>query len=62
MTKEYGKWKSPTMHEWLETEPEFLNWIVTSGDLLFFECDSETKRQSEEFHTPQSPRQKRHLT
>jgi hypothetical protein len=37
----------------------FFNGIVPGGGCRFFEYNPETKRQSEECHTPQSPRQKK---
>jgi hypothetical protein len=46
------------MLEQLETEPDFLNRVITGDESSFFEYDPETKRQSEEWHTPHSPRQK----
>jgi hypothetical protein len=49
------------MLERLETEPDFLNRIITGDESWFFEYDPETKTQSEEWHTPQSPKQKKAL-
>jgi hypothetical protein len=42
--------------EQLETEPDFLNRVITGDESLFFEYDAETKRHNEEWHRPQSPR------
>jgi hypothetical protein len=42
----------------LGTEPDFLNRIIIDEESWFFEYDPETKRQSEDWHTPQTPRQK----
>jgi hypothetical protein len=36
------------MFERLETEPDFLNRVITGEEMLVFEYDLETKRQSEE--------------
>jgi hypothetical protein len=44
--------------ERLETEPGLLNRVITGDESWFFEYDPETRKQSEEWHTPQSPRQK----
>jgi hypothetical protein len=40
-------------------QPDFLNRIITGDESWFFEYDPETKRQSEEWQTPQSPGQKK---
>jgi hypothetical protein len=45
---------SAEMLERLETEPDFLNWVITGDESWFFEYDPETKRQSEEWLTPVS--------
>jgi hypothetical protein len=45
---------SAEMLERRETEPDFLNRVITVYESWFFEYDPETKRQSEEM----SPRQK----
>jgi hypothetical protein len=50
---------SAEMLERLETEPDVLNRIITADESWFFECDPETRRLSEEWHTPQSLRQKK---
>jgi hypothetical protein len=50
---------SAEMLERLETEPDFLNRVLTGDESWLFEYDSETMRQSEEWHTPHSPRQKK---
>jgi hypothetical protein len=50
---------SAEMLERLENEPDFLNRVITGDESWFFEYDPETKRQSEEWHTPHSPRQKK---
>jgi hypothetical protein len=39
---------SAEMLEQLETEPDFLKWVITGDESCFFEYDPETKRQSEE--------------
>jgi hypothetical protein len=36
----------------LETELDFLNRVITGDKSWFFRYDPETKRQSEEWHTP----------
>jgi histone-lysine N-methyltransferase SETMAR len=46
---------SAVMLQWVENEPDVLNQVVTGDESWFFEYDPETKRQSEEWHTPQSP-------
>jgi hypothetical protein len=50
---------SVEMLERLETEPAFLIRVITGGESWFLEYDPETKRQSEEWLTSQSPRQKK---
>jgi hypothetical protein len=40
-------------------QPDFLNRVIPGDESWFFEYDPETKRQSKEWHTPQSPRQKK---
>jgi hypothetical protein len=50
---------SVEMLERLETESDFLNRVITGDESWFSEYGPETKRQSEEWHTPQSPRQKK---
>jgi hypothetical protein len=47
------------MFERLETEPYFLTRTIKGDENWFFEYDPETRRQSEDWHTPQSPRQKK---
>jgi hypothetical protein len=49
---------SAGMLERLETEPVFLNRGIKGEESWFFEYGPETKGQSEEWHTPHSPRQK----
>jgi hypothetical protein len=49
---------SEVMLEQLETEPNFFNRVITDDESSFFEYEPETKRHSEEWRTPQSPRQK----
>jgi hypothetical protein len=44
------------MLERLETEPDYLKWVIIGDKSYFFEYDPETKRQTEELYTPQSPR------
>jgi len=39
----------------LETEPDFLDKVITRDESWVFDCDSETKRQSAEWHTKSSP-------
>jgi hypothetical protein len=50
---------SAEMLEQLETEPDFLIRVKTGDESRFFEYLPETKRHSEEWNTPQSPRQKK---
>jgi hypothetical protein len=50
---------SSEMLERFESEPDFLNWVITGDECWFVEYDPETKRQSQEWHTPQSPRHKK---
>jgi gamma-glutamyl phosphate reductase len=52
---------SAEMLERLETESNFLNRVITFDESWFSEYDPDTHRQSEEWHTPQSPRQKKAL-
>jgi hypothetical protein len=40
------------------SKPDFLNQVITGDKSWFFEYDPETKRQTLECHTPQSPRHK----
>jgi hypothetical protein len=47
------------MLERLETDPDFLNRIIIDDESLFFDYDPDTKRGSEEWHTPHYPRQKK---
>jgi hypothetical protein len=47
------------MLEQIETEPDFLNRVITGDASCFLEYDPETRRQSEEIHRPHSPRQKK---
>jgi hypothetical protein len=46
------------MLERLENEPNFLTRVITGDESWFYEYDPGTKRQNEEWHTPQFPRQK----
>jgi hypothetical protein len=48
---------SAEMLELLQTEADFLTRIITCDETWFYEYEPETKRESEELHTPQSPRQ-----
>lgn len=50
---------SAEMTERLETEPDFLTRVMTCDESWVFEYDPENKWQSEECHTPQSPREKK---
>ena len=43
----------------LEIEPNFLHKVITGDESWVFDYDSETKRQSEEWHTKSSPRPKK---
>ena len=43
----------------LQTEPNFLNSVVTGDESWVYEYDPETKLQSAEWHTPTSPRPKK---
>jgi hypothetical protein len=45
--------------ERLETEPDFLTRVIAGDESWFLDYDPETKRQSREWHTSQSPRQKK---
>lgn len=45
--------------ERIEEDPQFFDNVITGDESWFFEYDPETKRQSCEWHTPQSPRQKK---
>jgi hypothetical protein len=47
------------MLEQIETEPDFLNRVITGDASCFLEYDPETRRQSEEMNTPQTPTQKK---
>jgi gamma-glutamyl phosphate reductase len=47
---------SAEMLDRLETEPDFLNRVTTGYESLVFEYDPQTERESEEIHTPHSPR------
>jgi hypothetical protein len=48
------------MLEQLKTEPDFLNQVITGDSSWFFKYDPETKRQTLEWYTPQSPRHSLH--
>jgi hypothetical protein len=50
---------SAGMTDRLETESDLLTRVMTSDESWFLACDTETKRHSEEWHTPQSPTQKK---
>ncbi|GFX70498.1 histone-lysine n-methyltransferase setmar-like protein [Trichonephila clavipes] len=43
----------------IEIGPHFFDNVITGDESWLFEYDPETKRQSNEWHTPQSPRQKK---
>jgi len=43
----------------LEREPEFFSRVITGEESWISEYDRETKRQSREWHTPNSPRPKK---
>jgi [histone H3]-lysine36 N-dimethyltransferase SETMAR len=45
--------------EAIETDEDFLDNVVTGDESWIYEYDPETKQQSSEWHTPQSPRQKK---
>lgn len=45
--------------EKIANDPEFFNCVITGDESWIFEYDPETKRQSEEWHTPSSPRPKK---
>ncbi|XP_046396633.1 histone-lysine N-methyltransferase SETMAR-like [Ischnura elegans] len=47
------------MLERLQAEPNFLDKVVTGDETWVFEYDPETKRQSSEWHTTQSPKPKK---
>jgi hypothetical protein len=59
MNDQKARWNevSAEMLERLKTEPYLLNRGITGDESWFLEYGPETKRQSEEWHTPQSPRQ-----
>lgn len=52
---------SAEMLEWFETEPHFLNQMITTDESWFLEYDDGTKSQSKESHTPY-PSRRRKLT
>ena len=43
----------------LEREPEFFSHVITGDESWILEYDPETKRQSREWHTANSPRPKK---
>ena len=43
----------------LEREPEFFSGVITGDESWILEYDPETKRQSREWHTANSPRPKK---
>jgi len=43
----------------LEIEPNILHKVITGDESWVFDCDPETKRQSEEWRTKSSPRPKK---
>lgn len=45
--------------ERIETDPDFLTNVITGDESWIFEYDPETKRQSQEWHTANSPRPKK---
>ena len=45
--------------EQIENDPSFLERVITRDQSWIFEYDPETKRQSQEWHTLASPRQKK---
>ncbi|VVC26068.1 Armadillo-like helical [Cinara cedri] len=45
--------------EQIENDPSFLERVITGDEPWIFEYDPETKRQSQEWHTSTSPRQKK---
>jgi hypothetical protein len=53
---------SAEMLERRETKPDFLNRVITCDESWFFEYEPETKRQSEEMCTPQSPKREQTKT
>ncbi|GFV53550.1 putative DD34D transposase [Trichonephila clavipes] len=57
--KQNRKTVSKDLLERIEEEPHFFDNVITGDESWFFQYDSETKRQSNEWHTPQSPRQKK---
>jgi hypothetical protein len=50
---------STEIPEWLKTESDFLTRVITGDKSWFFKYDPETRRQSEKWHMPQPPGQKR---
>lgn len=47
------------MLEKLETKPNFLNLVIPSDEIWFFQHGPEPRRQSEEWNTPDSLKQKK---
>jgi len=52
-------WISPVLLEQCESDPNFLNNVVTGDESLVIEYDPESKWQSAEWHTSASPRPKK---
>ncbi|GFU67138.1 mariner Mos1 transposase [Trichonephila clavipes] len=50
---------SKDLLERIEEDPYFVDNVITGDESWFFQYDPETKRQSNEWHTPQSPGQKK---
>ncbi|KAM7298352.1 putative uncharacterized protein FLJ37770 isoform X1 [Ixodes scapularis] len=57
--KEERLLKCQELHERFETDPEFLDRVITGDETWIFEYDPESKRQSSEWHTTESPRPKK---
>ncbi|KAM7313634.1 putative histone-lysine N-methyltransferase SETMAR-like [Ixodes scapularis] len=57
--KEERLLKCQELHERFETDPEFLDRVITGDETWIFEYDPESKRQSSEWHTTESPCQKK---
>lgn len=51
--------RSQELLDLIENDPDFLNSVVTGDESWIFEYDPESKRQSSEWHTSESPRPKK---
>ena len=59
--KQKDNWKDVCLYllEWIKSNRNFLKNVITGDESWIFEYDSETKRQSKEWHTSASPRPKK---